>query len=486
MITLEQVKTLINGVIHKMPPWVKPDWDENDKDNPNFIKNRPFYKKDGEVKKRIDAEFLPRKMPAQYESAVTNLAEQVVDQARIISEHESHLHTADAFINTNIANPLYGDIHLLKSFRKSRDNPPIKDMEYYEIQYDLGGRDYAEYHYVPVCKSYNSLPGGTDFLENPEIGLFMWDGVKKIILYPKSVTLKKASSRSNDLQDSRCLYTYLYFDDSSDRIYSYIDPVSGKVVQTALQSDPYETKDNEFVRFVNQPYYVNGYGDVPRGWYMSTRHWVWYKGVKTYVQLYSIKSCSAPDNYLSAERLGLALPPSIDHIDIVLGIKNIDTIPVGSDEILELVGESSVYPLIFGWGNRRLTLDHPTINYACAVKNKYLRWVVCDVGAKLFAYRVSMISAEVPNTKSPLHGKRFWTLYFSGEGIEFVIWHNLEQNQDFIHILRRDEPPTIKDATLPPYSADDEGKTLVLKDGAPTWTEAVTQEAITEAMEASY
>lgn len=488
MITFEQVKTLINGIMQKIPPKVKPDWDENDKDNPNFIENRPFYKKDGKVKKRIDAEFLPEEMPAQYESAVTNLAEQVVDQARIISEHESYLHAVDAFINTNIANPLYGDIHLLKSFQVTPDVLPLKDMRRYDIRYNLGdgaASDIAKYNYVPVCKYYNNLPGSDGVLGYPEICLFIQDGSKKIILYPKSVDLRMINSRVENRLDSRCLYSYLHFF-GSDQIYTYIDPVSGKVVHTTLQSDPYAPSENEFVRFVNQPYSV-GSGYVPRGWYMSTRHWIWYKGIKYYVQLYSIKSCADPNNYRSGERLGIALPPSIDRIDMLLGIKNIDTLPVGSDEILELTGESSAYPLVFGWGERRLSLGFPSINYACAVKNEYLRWVVCDVGAKSFAaYRVSMVSADLPNFGSPLYNKRGWTLEFSGEGIDFVVWHDLEQDQDFIRILRRDNPPTIKDATLPPYSADDEGKTLVLKDGAPTWTEAVTQETITEAMEASY
>ena len=55
MITLEQVKTLLNGITIRMPV---PDWNEQNDKSPNFIKNRPFYKNSSGVKK-ISKEFLP-------------------------------------------------------------------------------------------------------------------------------------------------------------------------------------------------------------------------------------------------------------------------------------------------------------------------------------------------------------------------------------------------------------------------------------------
>lgn len=55
MITLEQVKTLLNGITIRMPV---PDWNEQNDKSPNFIRNRPFYKNSSGVKK-ISKEFLP-------------------------------------------------------------------------------------------------------------------------------------------------------------------------------------------------------------------------------------------------------------------------------------------------------------------------------------------------------------------------------------------------------------------------------------------
>lgn len=43
MVTLEQIKTLINGVIQKIPKLVNPDWNEKNPNNPAFIKNKPNF-----------------------------------------------------------------------------------------------------------------------------------------------------------------------------------------------------------------------------------------------------------------------------------------------------------------------------------------------------------------------------------------------------------------------------------------------------------
>lgn len=58
MITLEQIKTLINGVLLKIPKPVNPDWNESDPTKPSHILHRPFYTNKGVVKK-IDRVYIP-------------------------------------------------------------------------------------------------------------------------------------------------------------------------------------------------------------------------------------------------------------------------------------------------------------------------------------------------------------------------------------------------------------------------------------------
>ena len=79
MITLEQVKTLINGLKQIIPPFSKPNWDENDESRPHYIRNRPFYKKCGKVAKRIGEEYLPQSIPQSYKSEVLREAKAQVE-----------------------------------------------------------------------------------------------------------------------------------------------------------------------------------------------------------------------------------------------------------------------------------------------------------------------------------------------------------------------------------------------------------------------
>lgn len=44
MVTLEQIKTLLNGVVQKIPKLVNPDWNEKNPDKPAYIKNKPDFK----------------------------------------------------------------------------------------------------------------------------------------------------------------------------------------------------------------------------------------------------------------------------------------------------------------------------------------------------------------------------------------------------------------------------------------------------------
>lgn len=64
MITLEQIKTLINGFTQRTNDVarmiVNPDWNENDESSRAYIRNRPFYRHKGKVK-QIDSAFIPEK-----------------------------------------------------------------------------------------------------------------------------------------------------------------------------------------------------------------------------------------------------------------------------------------------------------------------------------------------------------------------------------------------------------------------------------------
>lgn len=53
MITLNQIKTLLNGVTSKIPPFVKPNWNENNENSPNFIKNRTHWREEEEKLRKI-------------------------------------------------------------------------------------------------------------------------------------------------------------------------------------------------------------------------------------------------------------------------------------------------------------------------------------------------------------------------------------------------------------------------------------------------
>ena len=58
MTTLEQIKTLINGILQKIPKLVNPDWNENDPTKPSHILNRPFYTDKASIK-QIDRQYIP-------------------------------------------------------------------------------------------------------------------------------------------------------------------------------------------------------------------------------------------------------------------------------------------------------------------------------------------------------------------------------------------------------------------------------------------
>lgn len=104
MITLEQVKTLINGLKQIIPPFSKPNWYENDESSPHYIRNRPFYKKGGKVAKRIEEEYLPQKLPSQYTPGVEELSrgvtkEFLVNEQEFYPMYQDEVHTIPMYNN---------------------------------------------------------------------------------------------------------------------------------------------------------------------------------------------------------------------------------------------------------------------------------------------------------------------------------------------------------------------------------------------------
>lgn len=70
MVTLEQIKTLINGVRQIIPPWIKPSWNENDKKSPNYIEGRTHYTDANGNVRALHDKYLPKHMPARYKEEV--------------------------------------------------------------------------------------------------------------------------------------------------------------------------------------------------------------------------------------------------------------------------------------------------------------------------------------------------------------------------------------------------------------------------------
>lgn len=90
MITLEQIKTLLNGVMQKIPKLVNPDWSENNPNNPAYIKNRPFYK-DGSKVHKIGIEYIPEELKEE-DVVCVNLDEYILERGSM-SWHEHALLT---------------------------------------------------------------------------------------------------------------------------------------------------------------------------------------------------------------------------------------------------------------------------------------------------------------------------------------------------------------------------------------------------------
>lgn len=128
MITLEQIKTLINGFLAKIPKPTTPDWDENNGFSPNYIKNRPFYKRGGRVVKYLDSEYLPSippeklpvipaaKIPSIPPDGLTFLPTEVVNLSDF-STTGAYLH-ASTYISTSFK-------ELLMNRLVNRTGPPL-------------------------------------------------------------------------------------------------------------------------------------------------------------------------------------------------------------------------------------------------------------------------------------------------------------------------------------------------------------------------
>lgn len=69
MLTIEQIKTLINGLKQIIPPFIKPNWGVNDPKSPDFIEGRTHHVNDDGTVSPLDEKFLPE-WPAKYEEAV--------------------------------------------------------------------------------------------------------------------------------------------------------------------------------------------------------------------------------------------------------------------------------------------------------------------------------------------------------------------------------------------------------------------------------
>lgn len=132
MITLEQIKTLLNGLTQKIPPFVKPDWNENDASSPHYIKNRPFYKKDGKVAKRISAEFLPSKLPSQFVGDVKKQAKETTSNFKVVTQQFYPFQNDDCDV-LPLFNNQYGEVRALWNPMKPWDGYPASNWSYFEF-----------------------------------------------------------------------------------------------------------------------------------------------------------------------------------------------------------------------------------------------------------------------------------------------------------------------------------------------------------------
>lgn len=80
MVTLEQIKTLLNGIMQKIPPLVKPDLDENDEQSPNYVKGRTHWTDAKGGVHRLPTKYMPVKMPSSYCVEAAQQAEKVVSE----------------------------------------------------------------------------------------------------------------------------------------------------------------------------------------------------------------------------------------------------------------------------------------------------------------------------------------------------------------------------------------------------------------------
>lgn len=426
MITLEQIKTLINGLKLIIPPWVKPDWDENDENSPHYVKNRPLYKQGGKVAKKLDEEFLPDTMPSKYVEEAKGLVEEKVSSA--IDNYDAGLFVSTYPGNGILpVNPYYGPIRALQVEELPLNGETVLHAGIYRrfVQSHVGLQNrQIPYRYVEF----------SGILEQtfPAVDIFLCFRKDQdlIVLNPVSKSGYSAGAVDFSYYAAHALE------------YDYIDPETGSRNQVTLHDRG--AKNGEFVRHVRIPYihyYTDSEGNLTnhkmkRGYYLNSNWCLQIDGVDYELAIYRIQSSAASNPLMYHSRLGLAVPPWQKTLDLAFSIPELST--------MELNTPTQVSPVFSEeWGEMtdgdldKGNLDFAYNSFQAAVNNELVQFIVSD------RYRVQMVSANWNPTLAEAPNSRVgWQLEFHGEDIKFRLWYDITLGGLFAIVYKREDIPS--------------------------------------------